>query len=58
MFGDAETDLDDGDYIGGRVVELGHVDCEMLELVLLRLFEHKLRSFPDRVDASEVAGGV
>ena len=53
-----EAYLDYGHHVSCRVWELGHVYCEMSQLIPLRLLQHQLRSFPDCIDATQVRGGV
>lgn len=50
--------LDNGHNKAGDVVELAHVDGEVLELVLPRLLEDQLGAVADGIDAAQVAGGV
>ena len=50
--------LDDGHHVGSGILELGHVDGEVLELVLPRLLEDQAGPFADGIDAAQVAGGV
>jgi hypothetical protein len=40
------------------ISKLAHVDCEVLELIFLGLFEHQLGALADGVDAAQVAGRV
>ena len=50
--------LDDGYHVGGSILELGHVDGKMLELVLPRLLENQAGPFADGIDAAQIARGV
>lgn len=52
------THLDDRDDVGSRVLELCHIDGEMLQLILLCLFKHQLRSLADGMYAAEITNGV
>lgn len=50
--------LDNGDYKAGDISKLAHVDGEVLELVLLCLFQHQAGALTDCIDAAQVAGRV
>lgn len=52
------TYFDDGHDVVGRVLELGHVDIEMAQLVLLGLFQDQVAAVPHGINAPQVAGGV
>ena len=43
--------LDDGDDIGGGSFEFAHVDVEMVQLVLFRLFQNDIGAFAHCMDA-------
>lgn len=50
--------LDYRDDKTSNIAKLGHVDGEVLELVLLGLFEDQLGSLAHGMDAAQIAGGV
>ena len=56
--GRRQSHLDYGHDKASDVSKLGHVDGEVLELVLLCLFQHQLGAVAHRIDAAQVAGGV
>jgi hypothetical protein len=39
-------------------MELAHVHGEVLELILLGLFQHQLGAFANGMDAAQITGGV
>lgn len=52
------TYLDNGHDKASYIVELGHINGKVLELVLLGLFQDEFGAFADGIDAAQVAGGV
>jgi len=58
MLGQEHSHLDNGHYKARDISEFAHVDSEVLELVLLGLFEDQLGALAHGMDAAQVAGGV
>lgn len=52
------TYLDNGDHKFGRVLELAHVDVEVVQLISPRLVQYQGASLSNSANASQVAGGV
>jgi hypothetical protein len=52
------TDLHNGHDEASHIGEFAHVDGEVLQLVLLGLFQHQARAVAHGVDAPQVAGRV
>lgn len=52
---DPSTCLDDRNHKLGRVRELGHVDIEMAQVVLLSLFQYDTAPLSHGVDAAKIA---
>jgi hypothetical protein len=54
----SDTYLDDRNDIGGRVWKFAHVHREMLQLVLLGLFQDNLRPITYGMDAPKISGRI
>jgi hypothetical protein len=52
------TCLDDRNHIARRVLELAHIDGEVLQLVRLRFLEDQLGALSNCIDAAQICNGV
>lgn len=50
--------LNNGNYKTGNILELAHINIEVLELILFRLFKHELGTLSDGIDAAQVPSRV